>query len=333
MMRAALLAVLLAATSVAHANVWQDAVRGGPEPAQEQYERHMREGDEHVLLADSRSLARSEVVRQVGLALQSYRAAAAAKPKEAEPYFRIATVLNSFYLDDCRFDRLPPLRDCHSNQIDLKIAQATVDAWTEFEKRAPLDPRLGNLLATSIYFERAILNTKLGTPKHFAAAVKDYETLVRRSDPQEQSETVWSNLAETYMMLGRLDDAVDAYRHITSPADISTLYGAAVTLDRAGRGGKALELLRDRGPEAFAQFQQNVRTGQTFFVPAGEQFYYFGLGAEALGQYSDALEYFELFVQSGAHPQFHARAKEHIAELAKKRGKAPPLPEPTREFR
>jgi tetratricopeptide (TPR) repeat protein len=335
------IAVALLVSNVAGADVWQDAIRGGPEASRELYDRHLREGDERVLMADSRQISRAEIVRQVNLAITSYKADAAARPTEGEPWFRIATTLSSFYLASCGEYQSPksPLRDCPGlpGKINVPIAEQVVAAWQEFEKRAPLDPRLSPpadpRLADSPLFERAILHTKLGTEAHIAEAARLYEIAIRRSSNADASETIWSNLAETYMMLGRLEDSLEAYRQIRSTFDVSTKYGVAVVLDRAGRAEKALDLIRSEGREGYERFQQRVASGQTFFVPYDETFYYFGLAAEAFGEYSQAVEYFQMFLRSGAHPQFQARAREHVEALSKKRPRIVPPPDLYRDFR
>ena len=52
-------------------------------PAAETYEKELRDCDEHVELANAKSLGFSEKKRQVRLAIQSYRNAAAASPASA----------------------------------------------------------------------------------------------------------------------------------------------------------------------------------------------------------------------------------------------------------
>jgi len=337
--RALLIVAVLA--QAAHANVWKDAVAiGSPDAAsKETYEKELREGDEQVLLANSGSTAMSERRRKVQLAITKYRAAAAAMPKQAEPYFRIAATLNSFYLDSCvdqpgnGFTR-SPFKDCSQHDaIDLGIAQQVIDALDEAEKRAPMDPRFSGNDGESMLFERAILNTKLGAddkraPKTLAKAAKDYERYLERNDGKGANvETTWSNLAETYMMLGRLDDAIEAYREISTPTSTSTIYGAAVALDRNDRTQLAHQLIIGQGRTGYQAFRKSVDEEKTFFVPAGEKFYYFALAEEALGDISSSIGHWRDFIQSGAHPKFQPRAKQHLDDLLKKRGKVTPNPD------
>jgi tetratricopeptide (TPR) repeat protein len=326
-----LLLALLSTT--AQADVWKDALSvGSPDAAKDSFDKEMREGDEHVVQANSESMSLAQRKRQVHLAVASYRAAAAALPKSAEPYFRIGATLYSFYLDTCvdapHFNiTRSPFKDCaQAEAVDKAVAQQTIDAYNEAEKRAPLDPRFSAADGDSLLFERAILNTKL---EKYADAVKDYERYLDRNDGKGSNmETTWSNLAETYMMLGRLDDAVDAYREIGTPSSTSTIFGAAVALDRNERTTLALELIRGQGAESYRRFKESINRGDTFFVPVGEKFYYFALSEEAFSNIDAALGYWRMFIASGAHPQFQPRAKQHIDALVKKRAQRPSAPPP-----
>ena len=328
--------LLLALAGTAHANVWDQATAQS-DASKDLYERAMLEGDEHVKQANSESSSLAQRKRQMYMGIEKYKAAAAARPTEADPYFRIAATFNSFYLETCvdlpHFNiTRSPFKDCSQpDAIDKTIAKQTIDAWNEAEKRAPLDPRFSASDGDSILFERAILNTKL---ELLAAAAKDYEQYLDRSDGKGLNlETTWSNLAETYMMLGRLDDAIDAYREIGTPSNTSTVFGAAVALDRNDRTALALDLIRGQGRNGYEAFRRSVDTNQTFFVPLGEKYYYFALSEEAFGNNDAALGYWRMFVASGAHKQFQPRAKQHIDALVKKRARPIPPPDPFLDMR
>ncbi|MBA3392694.1 MAG: hypothetical protein H0T89_08625 [Deltaproteobacteria bacterium] len=317
----------------ARANIWADAIaQSAPDPSKQVYEKAMRDGDDHVLLANIESSARAERRRQVQNALDAYRRAAAARPTEAEPYFRIGATLNSFYLDSCftipQLNYTPsPLRDCRSDTIDPVIAQQTIDAWTAAEARAPLDPRFSASEGESVLFDRAILHTKLGTKQSLEEAARDYERYLERSDGKNENiENAWSNLAETYMMLGRLEDSINAYRELPYTAEVSTIYGAAVALDRDERGELAKQLILAQGASGFATFRLRVERGDTFFVPTGEKFYYYALAEETFGRVDAAIGYWRQYIGSGAHPQFHPRAKQHIDALLLRKRARPSSP-------
>jgi tetratricopeptide (TPR) repeat protein len=336
MKRVALLAALLCA-SVAHANVWDDAIRAGhPDPAQDKYDSEMRQGDEHAMLANTRSSTYAEVKNQVTLAITSYRNAATAKPTEGEPYYRIGRLLYWHYLE-CDDTNSPRSVLCSKRQFNRAKAEDVIAAWDEFEKRAPLDPRLsvGLFNETEILFRRAILRTKLGTKAHLVGAAADYEKLIARSDASEgPGEHVVGNLAETYMMIGRIEEAVETYRvALRGAADTSTWYGFAVALDRDERTQQALEVIQSLGRDNRDQFHVRVIQGATFFVPEGEKFYYFALVDEALGLEDEAIEYWRQYINSGAHPQYQPRARAHLdALLKKKRVRQLPIEPPWRSI-
>lgn len=319
---------LASASAGARADVWQRALQpGAADAASETYQREMREGDEHIQLATARSGSLATIREHVQQGVQSYKNAAAARPSAAEPYFRIGTVLWSFYLQNCDSDlrfghSKSPLADCSApDAINVAIAEQAVKAWETFEAKAPLDPRLSGELG-SILFSRAIIHTKLATPKHLEAAARDYEAIIQRTDGKAGVLTlVWGNLAETYMMLGRLDDAIDAYKEaLRHGGSTATWYGLAVALDRDGRGALAREVILSQRTTGYRLFRNNVESQDTFFVPRGEVFYYYALAEEAFGRIDEALDYWNHYISSGAHKQYQPRAREHVdALLAKKR--------------
>jgi tetratricopeptide (TPR) repeat protein len=332
-MTRALLVVMLAA-GVAHGNVWQRAIdRGSPDPQQDLYDSEMKSGDEAAMQANAKGASYKTIKTLVDRAVLSYRNAAAAKPRAAEPYYRIGRVLYSYYFeceDAISAMNASPL--CIGKDIsifDRKHAQEIIAAWDAFEERAPLDPRLSvHLGETEILFKRAILNTKLAGKANLEAAARDYEKILARSDTAgDVDETVWSNLAETYMMLDRLDEAIDTYHEaIRRGASTSTIYGLAIALDRDERTAAAVDLIQSQGMMALQQFHASVMQGRTFFVPRGEEYYYFALAHEAFGEADEAIEYWQKYIQSGAHPEFQPRAKAHIAALAPKRRGMPKAP-------
>ncbi|HTL37636.1 MAG TPA: tetratricopeptide repeat protein [Kofleriaceae bacterium] len=338
MKRAALLALLVA--NVAHANVWDDALRRGePDVAQDKYDSEMKDGDEHTLLANTRGTSKKEVLHQLQLAITSYKAAAAAKPNEGEPWFRLGRLIHSFYLE-CSdgYQLQPSMRPltCPERNpnppFDKAHAEECIGYWAEFEKRAPLDPRLsvGMLGSSDILFERAILHTRLATHEHLALAAADYEKILSREDLTDgANENVIGNLAETYMMLNRLDEAIETYREaLRGASDTSTWYGFAVALDRDERSRQALEVIQSLGREQRDQFHLKVIKGDTFFVPEGEKFYYFALSDEAFDFDDEAIDNWKRFIDSGAHPQFQPRAKAHLEALLVKKKRTKPSSSP-----
>jgi tetratricopeptide (TPR) repeat protein len=346
--RGVLLACVLAA-STAQANVWERAL-SPDKGAEDKYESELRNGDEHAILATAGGAGRSAIVKQLDFAVAAYRAAAAAKPSEGEPYFRIGKLLFSFYFDCApngySYTRAP--LTCKAGTFDKDRALEVVAAWDAFEAREPLDPRLsvgafgGAAGDDEILFDRAILHTRLSgerglqSKKHLLAAADDYEKILARYDGDSSaSARVLGNLAETYMMLGRMEESLETYRQaLLKSYDTSTWYGYAVALDRDESTRQALDIIRSLGVEQRDAFYSSVinPNGGTFFVPEGEKYYYFALSYEAFGFDEEAIENWQKYIASGAHPEFQARAKAHLDALAARKKRRsipiePPWPE------
>jgi len=314
-----------------HASVWDQALTSPEEAAaKDLYDAKMREGDDATQLATIQGASIKNTLESIRRAEAAYRAAAALRPHEAEPYFRIGELLYQMYFA-CEAESLQ-LLTCEPLYATPTQRAHTVEAWNEFEKRAPLDPRIGeNLL------RRAILNTRLvnGSTQdraYLEAAARDYQAALDRNDGLNGTrgdETLLGNLAETYMMLGRLDDAIATYLRAVAvgAAQVSTMYGLAVALDRDGSGEQAIRRILEQGDNGFEDFQRKLVLGSVFFVPRGEEYYYLALGNEAFGNYGTALEFWNRYVASGAHPEFQPRAREHLERLLKKHVRAEPLPE------
>jgi tetratricopeptide (TPR) repeat protein len=326
-----LLAILsLCFATSASANVWDRAANRGAEAAQDQYDKSMREADDAILLANTRSASRPLAERELNLGLRAYHDAAIARPEASEPYFRIIETLNTFYFGLCsKNPRIlgfnSPL--CDPDKFNLKRADELIAAISELEKRSPLDPRLCNSFGGDLWFDRAIANTRFGTDARLALAAEDYERLINCKDGSDGDlDTVWSNLAETYMMLGRLTDSIVAYREAARRGgNVSTHYGLAVALDRDDSPMQARDVILAQGEEGFTRFMSGVFEKEYFYVPDGEVFYYTALAQETWGHPSDAITAWKRFIQSGAHPQFQARAKAHLDALLKH---PPPRPLP-----
>jgi tetratricopeptide (TPR) repeat protein len=150
-------------------------------------------------------------------------------------------------------------------------------------------------------------------------AAKDYQALLDREDGLFSGSTrtlALGNLAETHMMLGNIDEAIDTYQTAKKlGARASTLYGLAVAFDRDDRQTDAYALIRSLGAPAYEEFSREYALGAVFFVPAGEEEYYFALCDEAFGHGDTAIEHWKAFLRSGAHPKFQPRAKEHLDRL------------------
>ncbi|HVV85406.1 MAG TPA: tetratricopeptide repeat protein, partial [Kofleriaceae bacterium] len=314
MIGARVLAATLAAVSLlavrpsAAGDLWTSAAVS-PEQARTQhaYDQAMLDGDDAVerAVAMDVPLTRARLVER---AVTSYETAAHLRPDLAEPHFRAADVLHSFYLDCQPSDPLP----CPSPHTPA-TRQRMIEHWEAFERLAPGDPRI----AEDILFSRAVARTWLGTHDDLAAARADYLELLELQ-PDSVSYQVLGNLAETEMMLGDIDGAIETYRRcLANGADLSEEYGLAVTLDRDEQGTEARAIMAARGPLGLTRFKDDLRLGRIFYVPAGEEYYYLALAEEALGDYGQAIDHWDAFIKSGAHPQFADRARHNRDALLK----------------
>lgn len=336
MTRALLLALCLA-TTTAHADVWQRAI-DTTDSTNDRFEAAMRSGDELAQRANAKSQNRAIVTSLIDQAIRAYREAAAVVPTNAEPYFRIASVLESFFTD-CETRSLGAVRPptCVTPPDPVRV-QELVAAYDEFEARNPLDPRVADVL-----FSRAISRTKLATdPRNMTmlleSALSDYQSMIDRQDAFSElyermygrMRSAWGNHAETLMMLGRLEEAVEAYKAaLAFGSNASTVYGLAVALDRDERESEALQLIRAQGLRSFKDFNDQFAAGEVFFVPKGEEFYYFALIHEAYGYLNEAIANWRLFIKSGAHPVYQPRGKAHLdALLIKQKTNPRPPPRP-----
>lgn len=290
------------------------------EVAEREYDRAMLEGDEGLDIAVASEI-RQQRKNYVDKAVKAYELAASAIPTAAEPHFRAAEALHAFFIDCNPHD---PLALCRREAVfsgqARGHAERVIKHWNAFEAKAPRDPRL----VDDILFKRAILHTKLATPEHLALARADYLKLISLRSPHagRADSLAVGNLAETEMMLGNLENAIVRYeRTLELDQSISYYFGLAVALDRDEQGHRARSILRMFGLEGVRQFERMIADDDVFYVPAGEAYYYLALGYESIGIDDAALRYYDLFLASGAHPQYAPRARANRAAIAQRRTK------------
>lgn len=328
----ALAAALVALAPAAHADDFWAGVARAPdaEVAEREYDRAMLDGDTNLDLAVAETVVASKRKRYLDRAITAYELAAAARPTAAEPHFRAAAALHAFYLE-CKTDESAALCTFGAGARPFlralphrTITDRLLRHWDAFEAKAPKDPRV----VDDVLLERAILHTKLATPEHLEAARADYRKILAWRHTTDRDAIVLGNLAETEMMLGHLDQAIIAYRRtLELDQSISHNFGLAVALDRDEQGQQARSILRSYGVEGVIALQKQILRGTVFYVPEGEAYYYLALGCESVGLFDDAIRFYDLFLASGAHPQFAPRARANrIAVAARHRGRSSVLP-------
>jgi tetratricopeptide (TPR) repeat protein len=310
---AAALALALAGPARADDTVWDRAIaRADLAASRATYERALDKGNEAIQLAAAEGEDRHKR-RLVTRAVAAYREAIAALPDEPEAHYRLGTTLFAYYYacDDGRTAL------CDPHNPDPDVMREIAEHWRRFTTLAPLDTRGDGLL-----FSRALLHTRLATLDDFRLAIEDYETVIKRADDARRIDVdrAHGNLAETYMMVGRLEDAIEMYELAAARSgEISTVYGLAVALDRDGQRTRARQLVVGLKQTGFEQWQDQVLREETFYVPEGEKYYYFALVEEALGYHEQALVHWDQFIRSGAHPQYRPAAERNRKALAARR--------------
>lgn len=300
----ALAVALVAARPAAAGDLWSGAaVTEEQDRARREYDRAMLDGDDAVANAVTADIP-SVRERLVSRAVVSYELAARARPDAPEPHFRAASVIRAFY-EDCKD---LGARVCE-RPLTPALTARMIEHWDAFERLAPGDPRL----VEEVLFERALTRTRRASEAdleaNLEAAGADYRKLLDLRPDDDLSRTL-GNLAETYMMLGDLDRAIETYRRsVALNADLSQEYGLAVALDRDEQGAAARALIAARGEAGLKRFRLELGAGAIFFVPDGEVYYYLALAAESLGDESLAIQAWDAFLASGAHPQYAARAR------------------------
>jgi tetratricopeptide (TPR) repeat protein len=331
MIRATLvLATFAVLAPAAHADdFWSELARAPEaEVVEREYDRAMLDGDTNLDLAVAESIVAAKRKKYLDRAITAYELAAAARPTAAEPHFRAAAALHAFYLE-CNPGESAALCTLGAGARPLfralphrTVTDRLLRHWDAFEAKAPKDPRV----VDDVLLERAILHTKLANPEHLEAARRDYRKILAWRHTTERDSIVLGNLAETEMMLGNLDQAIIAYRRtLELDQSISHNFGLAVALDRDEQGQQARTILRSYGVEGVVALQKQILRGNVFYVPEGEAYYYLALGCESVGLFDDAIRFYDLFLASGAHPQFAPRARANRAAIAS-RHRGRPMP-------
>lgn len=268
--------------------------------------RALRLGRHNVASSQSRS---AEALAQslARKALASYEEAARAAPTNEEPNYRAGEVLNAFMLD--------------SNVSPPSALDRAIEHWRQFEKKAPLDPRL-----TTILDSRSISLTKRGGKQNLLAAVADYDRQLELIDQSSDDRRVsvarlLSNRAELHMMLSDLKESIAGYeRALSVHVDTVYGYGLAVALDRDKQGMRARAVARTY---AKSDSGNALEREGTFFVPLGERFYYVAIREEGRGDYRAAIRAYDDFLRLLPTSPWAQQARKNIKDLKPKAAKQP----------
>ena len=243
----------------------------------------------------------------------------------AEELLREATTLDP--LDFANLFLLAELQSMRGHEAD---AAATL------ERAEPL-ARLPSQ-RSSCWFRLGLARSKLG---RYREAVASYDQQIALG---EADATVYSNVAELLMTLGRLGEAEERYRDAIRIDERAgdrrgreqslafSYYGLGVALDREGRDAASREAIGRAAaldPNLSLLRLAQQPGAEVFFIPEGDVFYYLGLAAERLGNRDDAGAAFQEYLARQPKSPWFARARAHVEASRPDRAPAPPRSNPS----
>jgi tetratricopeptide (TPR) repeat protein len=315
-----LLAAILGAPPAQGETFWGQTLRGDTrqrDRAVEEGNLHLREAKQRRSHFDRGGTFRHTIVFDPArAALRSYERALAIGPREREIHDR-ALIAATFISDPGPGgpELCAPCRDGYEGVV------RHIDA---IRKLHPHDTR-----EVSHAWQLAVVLSKLGglggpaADGYFERAIKEYELwrrLVDETDPNvsRNLSTSYGNAAELLMAVGRLDEAIALYQLSIdlNPLEPLHYFGLAVAYDRDGQWEKAVTTMRD----ALGRLPglQRLEADQVFFVPAGDEIYYHALAQLVMGTDREVVRaLFTRFLTKARESKYHARAREHLADLAR----------------
>jgi tetratricopeptide (TPR) repeat protein len=123
------------------------------------------------------------------------------------------------------------------------------------------------------------------------------------------------DLGDTFHALGRLAEAIDAYRraiHLNGRRAV-VHYALAVALDRDGQLAESAGALKDA--LALDPHLDELTSPDYFFLPAADRSYYLALSFRAQGRIPEARKEIEQFLHEAADSPYAARAREVLASM------------------
>jgi tetratricopeptide (TPR) repeat protein len=196
------------------------------------------------------------------------------------------------------------------------------EATASFERAEPLARLPGQ--RSVCWFRLGIERSKLG---RYREAVASYDQQLALG---EGDATVYSNVAELLMALGRLGEAAERYRDAIRIDERAgdrrgreqglafSYYGLGVALDRdrqeaASREAIGRAVALDPNSSLLRLAQQPG--ADVFFIPDGDVFYYLGLAGESVGNRDDAGAAFQEYLARQPHSPWLARVRAHLEAL------------------
>jgi len=317
-MRWACLLLLATIVQPARAETFWDAVQRGDTRRRDAFVEegnlHLREARMRRGSIDRGAAPRNLVFDPARAALAAFERALAIGPEDADIHYRALFAAKLIVDGDTEL--------CHSCRDGYDAVIHHIEALRRLD---PMDTR-----EVGYAWEMAVVLSKIGglggpgADEAFERAIQEYarwRRMVDEADPGRARDlaTSYSNAAELMMAVGHLDDAIAAYQIAVEiyPMEALGYFGLAVAYDRDGQWEKAVAAMRDalaRPPGI-----QRLEGEGVFFVPEGDVYYYYALAHQIMGSDPGLVtaEY-SRFLSRARASRYHARAQEHIAELARR---------------
>ena len=150
----------------------------------------------------------------------------------------------------------------------------------------------------------------------YEASIDHLKRILGRGNTE--SYEVWWRLGESYMALGRLEEAIEALEQaatLHSNTKTALSFALAVAYDRDEDHGKAREQLDIALAARHAISQLSAPSIE--YAPREDKFYYLGLANEASGLYEAARVHFREYAQLAGDGPWGRRTRDHLDALSK----------------
>ncbi len=211
-------------------------------------------------------------------------------------------------LDATRPEAYWLLSEVHARRADWRRCAGALQAL--FERHPEFDPG-GSRVDDGLDFRLGLCLTRAGKPQ---PALEHFRRVLDRG--RTAAHALYWRLGETYMALGRLDEAIEALTTAVSspPTFAPPRFALAVAYDRAEQPARADEAMRSalRLDPRLAALRTPDRYG---LGAAAEQHYYLALAYAHQERDEEALVHLRHYLHLAGDGLWAARARQHVEAL------------------
>jgi tetratricopeptide (TPR) repeat protein len=162
------------------------------------------------------------------------------------------------------------------------------------------------------------VGTCLALGGHLEASIPFYQRVLAAGVPKpEERATVYWNLGDSFQALGRLEEAIDAYRDGIEawPAHAMLRLALGVAYDRDGQVALAVDAIQESLGINPAAPMTAPNGSPALFVPAEDEDYYRGIAHKVARRRNLAIVFFRSYLERAPRSPWATRAREHMAQL------------------